>query len=137
VLERARERCPADLRLLKHLPASCDPLAVEEEQLEQILDLLLDNAICYTPGGGEVELTFVLRDGRARFSIRDTGIGIAPHHAHIGERFYRADPEQRGGTRGLGLSLYLCRQLLVTMGGRLWFESVEGAGSTFHVELPV
>jgi signal transduction histidine kinase len=69
--------------------------------------------------------------------VRDTGLGIpAEHRAHIGEKFFRVDPEQRAGIRGLGLSLYICRQLLSLAGGTLSFDSVDGAGSTFSVELP-
>jgi signal transduction histidine kinase len=113
------------------------PLAVDEAQLEQVLETLVENAVRYSPGGGEIEVAYEHADGRARFSVRDGGIGIAPHHhPHIGEKLYRADPELRSGISGLGLGLYICRQLVALMGGRLWFESAEGEGSTFHVELP-
>jgi signal transduction histidine kinase len=70
-------------------------------------------------------------------SVRDTGIGIETrHHARIGEKFYRADPELLHAAPGLGLGLYICRQLAALMNGRLWFESAAGAGSTFFLELP-
>jgi two-component system sensor histidine kinase VicK len=137
VLARAQERLPDNLILRRRLPTTCEPLTVDADRLEQILDTLLDNAIRYSPGGGEVELAYEHDAGRARFSVRDTGIGIAAgHQPHIGERFYRADPEQVGGARGVGLGLSISRQLLELIGGRLWFESAEGVGSTFYVELP-
>ena len=136
-LERARERCPENLVVSGRLPDGPELLALDEERLEQILDTLLDNAIRYSPGGGEIELALERSDGAVRFSVSDTGIGIAPeHHPHIGERFFRVDPALQGGVAGLGLGLYICRQLLTLMGGRLWFESAQGEGSTFFVEVP-
>jgi len=136
VLERARERCPDNLQLRKQLPEWTEPAAVDEERLEQILDALLDNAIRYSPGGGEIELAVERSDSAIRFSVRDPGIGIdRRHHPHIGEKFYRADPEQQTGAAGLGLGLYICNQLASLINGRLWFESSAGAGSTFFLEL--
>lgn len=137
VLERAEAWCPDNLQLHKRLPKQTEPITVDEERLEQILDALLDNAIRYSPNGGEIELAAERSDGAIRFSVRDTGSGIdARHHPHIGEKFYRADPEQQTGAAGLGLGLYICHQLAALMNGRLWFESTPGAGSTFFLELP-
>ena len=137
VLERARARCPDDLRFRKRLPEPNDPVALDEERLEQILDALVDNAIRYSPNGGEVEVAADRAGGTVRFSVRDTGIGIdARHHDRIGEKFYRADPELLHGAAGLGLGLYICHQLATLMDGRLWFESSPGEGSTFFLELP-
>jgi PAS domain S-box-containing protein len=137
VLERARGRCPANLKLHKRLPEPAEPLSVDEERLEQILDALLDNAIRYSPDGGDVELAVERSAGAVRFSVRDTGIGIdTTDQPHIGEKFYRADPEQQTGAAGLGLGLYICHQLAASMNGRLWFESSLEAGSTFSLELP-
>jgi PAS domain S-box-containing protein len=137
VLERAQARCPDNLQLRKRLPAEIEPSAVDEERLEQILDALLDNAIRYSPDGGEVELGVQFSDNAVRLSVRDTGIGIETrHHARIGEKFYRADPGLLHAAPGLGLGLYICRQLAALMNGRLWFESAAGAGSTFFLELP-
>ena len=76
-------------------------------------------------------------DSGIRFSVRDAGIGIDPRHQpHIGEKFYRVDPEQRSGAAGLGLGLYICQQLAALMNGRIWFRSAPGSGSTFFLELP-
>jgi signal transduction histidine kinase len=85
------------------------PTSLDEERVEQILDALLDNAIRYSPDGGEIELAAEYVDGGIRFSIRDTGVGIESHHQpRIGEKFYRVDPELRRGAAGLGLGLYIC-----------------------------
>jgi PAS domain S-box-containing protein len=137
VLERAQARCPDNLQLRKRLPDDTEPAALDEERLEQILDALLDNAIRYSPDGGEIELAVERFGGAIRFSVSDTGLGIDErHHSHIGEKFYRADPELQTGAPGLGLGLYICHQLASAMSGRLWFESTLGSGSTFVLELP-
>jgi len=137
VLERAAERCPSNLQLRKRLPELPERVAVDEERLEQILDALVDNAIRFSPEGGEVELVLERFNDAIRFGVRDTGTGIEPrHHSHIGEKFYRADPELRHGPAGLGLGLYICHQLAALMNARLWFESTPGSGSTFFLELP-
>ena len=137
VLERAEARRPANLRLRKRLPEQRERVAVDEERLEQILDALVDNAIRFSPDGGDVELALERSNDAIRFSVHDTGVGIEPrHHPHIGEKFYRADPELLHGAAGLGLGLYICHQLAALMNGRLWFESTAGAGSTFFVEVP-
>jgi PAS domain S-box-containing protein len=136
VLGRARARCPENLNLRTRVPEVTSSTAVDEERLEQILDALLDNAIRYSPDGGEIELAVERSDEAIRFSVRDPGIGIDErHHLHIGEKFYRADPEQQTGAAGLGLGLYICNQLASLMSARLWFESSAGAGSTFFLEV--
>ncbi len=137
VVDGARPRCPQNLRVLARLPPRDDPFPLDEERVEQILDALLDNAIRYSPEGGEIEVAVDHLDGSIRFTVRDTGIGIEPHHhPRIGEKFYRADPELRQGAPGLGLGLYICNQLATLINGRLWFESSAGVGSTFFLELP-
>jgi signal transduction histidine kinase len=110
---------------------------LDEERLEQILDALVDNAIRYSPDGGEVELGVEFSSGAVHFSVRDTGTGIEPrHHSRIGEKFYRVDPELLHAAPGLGLGLYICPRLAALMNGRLSFESAAGTGSTFILELP-
>ena len=137
VVENARPRCPQNLRLRARLPEQGDRVPLDEERVEQILDALLDNAIRYSPNGGEIEVAADHVDPGIRFSVHDPGIGIeANHHSRIGEKFYRADPELRQGASGLGLGLYICNQLADLINGRLWFESAAGVGSTFFLEVP-
>ena len=70
--------------------------------------------------------------------VKDHGIGIPSHqHAQIFGRFMRADNARTWGIGGTGLGLYLCRELVERHGGRLWFESEEGNGSTFSFALPL
>ena len=98
---------------------------------------LVDNAIKYSPGGGPVTLSVANGDGAIRFAVADTGLGIpASEHRRIFEKFYRLDPDMTRGIGGTGLGLYICRELVRRMDGKIWVESKLGEGSTFFVELP-
>lgn len=112
---------------------------VDPRRMEQVLSNLLGNAIKYSPAGGAIEIT-LQKDGETKtalLSIRDAGIGIpVQQQARMFGRFERADNARSYGIGGTGLGLYLCRELVERHGGRIWFESVEGEGSTFYVSLP-
>ena len=76
--------------------------------------------------------------GNVRFTVSDEGLGIPrDEQERIFEKFYRLDPNLSRGVGGTGLGLYICRELVRRMGGRIWVESREGEGSTFSVELPL
>jgi signal transduction histidine kinase len=115
-------------------------IQVDAGRIQQVLGNLLSNAIKYSPQGGPIELT-IREDGETNMvllSIRDQGIGIPLHEqARIFGRFARADNTHAHGIGGTGLGLYLCRELVERQEGRIWFESVEGQGSTFFIALPV
>jgi signal transduction histidine kinase len=73
-----------------------------------------------------------------RFAVRDNGLGVPPaEHRRIFEKFYRLDPDLTRGVGGTGLGLYISRELLARMGGRIWVESSGSGGSTFVAELPL
>jgi PAS domain S-box-containing protein len=117
------------------------PVLVEPLRFEQVLANLLHNAIKYSPDGGriEVELAEVLPDGRApgtvRLAVRDHGVGIPPEHRPlIFDRYYQAHGE--GHLRGLGLGLYVSRQIVELHGGRLTVEFPDDGGTRFVVTLP-
>ena len=101
------------------------------------MDNLLDNALKYSPNGGSIELR-VDEDARwTRLAVTDHGVGIpAGELARIFEKFYRLDPHQTRGVNGTGLGLYVCRELVERMDGRINVASLPGRGSTFVVELP-
>jgi signal transduction histidine kinase len=102
-----------------------------------VLANLLDNAVKYSPGGTPVELRVDGTDGRVRFSVSDRGLGIPPgERERVFEKFVRLDPELARGVGGTGLGLYICRELVGFMGGRIWADARAGGGSTFVVELP-
>lgn len=113
---------------------------VDGGRIEQVLVNLLTNAIKYSPEGGPVEVTLQVGAGgqEALLSIRDHGIGIPQaEQAQIFGRFVRASNGEAQGISGTGLGLYLCRELVAQHGGEIWFESSEGAGSTFFLRLPL
>jgi PAS domain S-box-containing protein len=119
------------------VPDALDSLVGDPDKLRQVLINLIDNAVKYSPGGGRVEVSVEGRDGGVRIAVQDKGIGIAPlEQRRIFGKFYRVDPELAGGVGGTGLGLYICRELVRRMEGRLSVRSEEGKGSTFIVELP-
>lgn len=72
------------------------------------------------------------------FAVRDSGLGIpVKERTRIFEKFYRLDPNMTRGIGGTGLGLYICRELVSRVGGRIWVESEVGKGSTFFVEVPL
>ncbi len=112
---------------------------VDGDRIEQVLANLLANAIKYSPQGGEIEVTLRKEEqGTVLISVRDQGIGIPQaEQARLFGQFVRASNGEAQGIDGTGLGLYLCRELVVQHEGQIWFESREGAGSTFFVRLPL
>ncbi len=122
----------SDLKIAQVVYAS-----VDMGFLQEIMDNLLENAIKYTPKGGSVWVN-VRGDGdRVLINVTDTGIGIsADDIQHIFQKFYRADNSDTREIGGTGLGLYLTKQRVEAMGGKIWVESGFGEGSTFFVSLP-
>ena len=109
----------------------------DREHFKRLLVNLIDNAIKYTPAGGQVTLSLRCDGTRAHVGISDTGIGFTiEEQEQIFNRFYRAAEarSQRGGGAGLGLSI--AQSIAVAHGGRIEVESTPGQGSTFTVSLP-
>ena len=114
------------------------PVAADADKLRQILMNLLDNAVKYSPDGGNIRLGVAQNDAFVSFSVTDEGLGLpTAEHGRIFEKFYRLDPELTRGVGGTGLGLYISRELVRRMNGRISVESREGEGSTFRVDLPV
>ncbi len=110
---------------------------VDTNFMREILDNLIENALKYTPEGGSIYVN-VRGDGdRALINVTDTGIGISSDDlGHIFQKFYRADNSDTREIGGTGLGLYLVKQRVEAMGGKVWAESAFGEGSTFYVSLP-
>jgi signal transduction histidine kinase len=104
-------------------------------RIEQIVNNLLSNAIKY--GGGQpIEMSVSRKENRAEVVVRDYGIGIAPEHVRrIFGRFERAVSSRQYG--GLGLGLYISRQIAEAHGGEIQVRSELGKGSTFIIDLPL
>ena len=110
---------------------------VDVNFIREIMDNLIENAIKYTPEGGSVYVN-VRGDGdRILINVTDSGIGISAEDlGHIFQKFYRVDNSDTRTIGGTGLGLYLVKQRVEAMGGKVWAESAFGEGSTFYVSLP-
>ena len=110
---------------------------VDPGALRQILLNLLDNAVKYTPAGGQVDVLGGLEDGRCVVRVRDSGLGIEPKHLpRVFERFYRVDKGRSRDMGGTGLGLAIVKHLVGAMEGEVKVESQPHAGSTFTIFLP-
>lgn len=106
-------------------------------RLEQVVQNLVSNATKYSPGGGMIEVAVEQRDDQACLIVVDQGIGIsAADLPHIFERFYRADHENAAHITGMGVGLYVVKEIVALHGGSITADSVLGRGSTFTVCFP-
>jgi two-component system, OmpR family, phosphate regulon sensor histidine kinase PhoR len=138
VVATMAEHAQNGVRLSLVAPALVPALCTDPDKFRQVLINLIENAIKYSPEGGLVEVTLESRDSHLSIAIRDEGLGIPAHEQRlIFDKFYRVDPNLTRGVGGTGLGLYVCRELVRRMGGRIWVESAHGAGSTFYVDLPL
>jgi signal transduction histidine kinase len=98
----------------------------------------LENAIKYSPKGGEIRIFAKVESDHLVIGVSDQGIGISPHdQVKLFEPFWRLEEHRLNGIRGAGLGLLVCRRLVEAHGGRIWVESVPGQGSTFFFTLPL
>ena len=125
-------------KIVVDLPNAPVPARADAEKLRQVVAILVDNAIRYSPDGGTITVGAAVRDGTVEVTVSDEGIGIPQaDQEQIFRKFYRgADAELRVGTGGTGLGLFIARGLVTAMGGRIWVASREGEGSRFSLELP-
>jgi signal transduction histidine kinase len=127
-----------DIELELSAPESLPRVSGDEDKLRQVLLNLIDNAIKYSPEGGRVGIRVEQRDGGLQIAVSDEGLGIPyEEQQRIFGKFYRVDPQQTRGVGGTGLGLYICRELVRHMDGRVTVKSREGHGSTFVVDLPL
>ncbi len=105
-------------------------------RLIQVVTNYLSNGIKYSNGRTDVTLTIQHDDNTITVSVKDEGLGITPNQLpYIFERFFRA--EKTKNLEGIGLGLYLCRQIIHAHEGKVWAESEEGKGSTFYFSIPI
>lgn len=109
----------------------------DDTRLRQVFTNLIDNAIRYTPKGGNIEITVFPQNGNVTVTIKDTGLGIpADEIPHIFDRFYRVDKSRSRDDGGTGLGLNICEWIVKAHQGSIEVQSRLGKGTTIHVTLP-
>ena len=117
-----------------------EPIALkgDEELIRRMILNLLDNAVKYTPAGGEISLSLARQNGHAEIVVRDTGIGIPEaDQLRVFDRFYRVDKARSRALGGAGLGLSIVRWIVEAHGGNIHIQSAHGDGSAFIVRLPL
>jgi signal transduction histidine kinase len=136
VLGPRAEAC--DISLVVRVPDDLPLVKADLHRVGQVLRNLLNNALDFTPQGGQVTVTAEPDGAWVSVQVQDTGPGIAPDHLpYVFERFYRVDPSRTRTTGGAGLGLAIVKQLVEAHGGRVWVKSTLGAGATFGFTLPL
>lgn len=127
----------AGLTLVDNVPEALPPVIGDESRLMRVFDNLLNNAIKFSPDGGQIVVTIEDTGTMERVSIADKGIGIpASQQERIFERFYQVDGSARRRFGGVGLGLAIVKRIVETHGGKVWVESEAGEGSTFYFTIP-
>ena len=142
MLEELKDMNTAEARL-KHLSlplSSEDGLLglVDKHKTVYAIQAVLQNAITYTKDRGTIAIHAQALPKKIRISIQDTGIGIRKEHLrHIFKKFYRTQEARKTDTEGLGIGLFVAKNIIEKQGGRMWADSEGlGKGSTFFIELP-
>jgi signal transduction histidine kinase len=138
VVSAARSHLPEGVGVELVTQKDVPPAAADPDKLKRVLSNLVENAIKYSPQGGLVRVELRRAGRQARISVRDEGLGIpTADQERIFQRFHRLDPNMTRGVGGSGLGLYISRELVERMHGRIWVTSEPGHGSTFTFELPL
>jgi len=125
-------------KLIMEVPAGLPLTEVDQIRVERILYNLVENAIKYSPGGGDIRVSAVRSEDQIVIAVSDQGPGIpAEGLSNLFRRFERLTESPANSIRGMGLGLYVCRLLVEAHGGRIWAESEPGKGSTFCFTLPI
>lgn len=123
--------------LVTKLPADLPIVTCDEDRLIQVLTNLLDNALKFTSSGGAIHVEAQMVAGTIQVCVTDTGVGIDPEELpHIFQQFYRGAESRPPETRGMGLGLTICQQIITAHGGNIWAESTLGQGARLTFTLP-
>lgn len=110
----------------------------DKERIRWVLRNLIENAIRYSNEGGEIVVSLSQDPKQLQVSVKDNGIGISDRdRPYIFQKFFRADAAQKLRNDGSGLGLFIAKNIVNYHGGRIWFETAEGKGSTFYFTLPL
>jgi len=113
-----------------------DSLRVDPEKIAELLIILLDNAVKYSPGGSDIDIAAVPRGGEVVVSVMDRGIGVPGNiRGKIFERFYQGEDSVYHSKPGIGIGLYIAREIVNAHGGRIWCEPREGGGTIFSFSM--
>lgn len=135
--EKRQAAAQQKVALINALQGAWPRIPLDRRRIAFALAALLDNAIKFTPSGGQVILSGEIRDDVLSLVVRDTGIGIAREELpRIFDKFYQIDPTHAGQIRGFGLGLYYARQFVQDHGGTLSLESLVNHGTTATIAIP-
>lgn len=110
----------------------------DANKIKQAMGNILSNAISYTMEGGSVKVDLKILDGHIQCSITDTGVGIpADQQKLVFSKFFRGTNVLKFETIGTGLGMYITKAFIEASGGKIWLESKENVGTTFHFTLPI
>lgn len=123
---------------LSYVDREAATVSADQGRLRIIINNFVSNAIKYNRPGGQVVVSHKLQDNQLVTTIADNGLGIPEDQkAHMFEKFFRVEHQDRSSVTGTGLGMYIAKQYIEQMGGRLWFESEHGKGTRFYFSLPV
>jgi two-component system phosphate regulon sensor histidine kinase PhoR len=110
----------------------------DKSRIAQVVGNILDNAVKYSPYGGQITVSLQRQENLYLISVSDQGIGVNPEHFdHIFERFYRVHNTASQHYSGIGLGLYVAKAIVDCHGGQIWLTNNQGTGTTFYFTLPV
>jgi signal transduction histidine kinase len=136
VQNRCQEK---QISISAELPTGLPLMLIDKDRIRQVLHNLVDNALRYTPPGGNIEIGAKYTEpGWVTVSVSDTGAGIAPKDLpHVFDHFYKADRSRQRGHGGAGIGLAMVKRVVELHGGTVWVKSRKGKGTTFYFTLPV
>jgi signal transduction histidine kinase len=110
----------------------------DPEKLRMVVENLLNNSIKYTTSHGKIEIKLLKKGDFVIFSVKDNGVGIPlEQHGRVFDKFFRSDNVVKYQTEGTGLGLYIAKNIIEQLNGKIWFDSVENLGSIFSFSVPV
>ncbi len=128
----------SNIELKFYPPKNLPKIFVDPSHIKLVIENLIDNAIRYTKSRGKVEIRLQKKGKNLFFQIQDTGAGIPERdQKYIFQKFFRAENILKEQTRGSGLGLYIAKSIIEKLGGKIWFDSEEGQGTTFYFTLPI
>ena len=136
--EHQAEADKKDIKIKFIQTVKLPPMKLDEQKIKMVIENLVDNGVKYNKEGGIVEIKTNQKNDTAIITIHDSGIGISgKDQKEIFKKFFRTKLAKQAEATGSGLGLYIAKQIIEGHGGRIWFKSAEGKGTTFFIELPI